>query len=68
MYKKGESAYWRAINKDYTGVVVGFYKDYAVVRIDGSEKSTLLDNRQPTTLTKNPDKAGGPGESPGNRY
>lgn len=44
-YKVGERVSWRSINRDFTGVVKGFYKSFAVVAIDGSGKRTLLDNR-----------------------
>ena len=63
MHKIGERVTWKAINRNYTGVVVGFYKDFAVVEIDGSGKRTLLDNK-PSTNQK-PAKDGGPGGSPG---
>ena len=49
MHKIGERVTWKAINRNYTGVVVGFYKDFAVVEIDGSGKRTLLDNRNQKT-------------------
>lgn len=42
----GERVSWKSINKDYMGIVTGFYRDFAVVRIDGSSKSVLLQNKQ----------------------
>lgn len=42
----GERVSWKSINKDYTGIVTGFFRDFAVVRIDGSSKSVLLQNKQ----------------------
>lgn len=49
MYKIGDKASWQSLNRTYTGEVVGFYGPFAVVKIDGSGKSILLDNRQPKT-------------------
>ncbi len=49
MYQIGDKASWQSLNRAYTGEVVGFYGHFAVVKIDGSGKTMLLDNRQPTT-------------------
>lgn len=52
MYQIGDKASWQSLNRAYTGEVVGFYGHFAVVKIDGSGKTMLLDNRQPTTKKK----------------
>ena len=44
-YQVGDKVSWRSINRDFTGVVEGYRGPFAVVRIDGSGKYTLLDNR-----------------------
>lgn len=44
----GDRVSWRSLNREYTGVVTGFRRDFAVVRIDGSEKSVLLNNKKDT--------------------
>ena len=46
----GDRVSWRSLNREHTGVVTGFRKDFAVVRIDGSEKSVLM------STTKTPKK------------
>ena len=46
----GERVSWKSINKDYTGIVTGFFRDFSVVRIDGSSKSVLLQNKQSNNL------------------
>lgn len=43
-YKQGERVTWRGINRDYTGVVEGFFGAFAVVRVDQSGKAVLLAN------------------------
>ena len=43
-YKQGERVTWRGINRDYTGVVDGFFGAFAVVRVDQSGKAVLLAN------------------------
>lgn len=49
MYKQEERVTWRGLNKHLSGIVTGFYLGYAVVRVDGSGKSILLQNQfQPT--------------------
>ena len=40
--KLGDHVSWKAINRDYTGVIVGSYRGFALVKIDGSEKHILL--------------------------
>lgn len=40
--KLGDHVPWRSINRDYTGVIVGSYRGFALVKIDGSEKHILL--------------------------
>ena len=42
MYSIGQQVSWRGINRDYTGVIVGFFGPYAIARIDGTGKSMLL--------------------------
>ncbi len=44
LYKQWERVTWRGINRDYTGVVEGFFGAFAVVRVDQSWKSVLLAN------------------------
>ena len=44
-YQVGDKVSWRSINRDFTGVVEGYRGPFAVVRIDGSGKHTILDNR-----------------------
>ena len=44
MYKIGDTATWRGINREYTGVIVGFHGPFAVARMDGSARSVLLYN------------------------
>lgn len=46
MYKQGERVFWKAINRDYSGVVVGFHGPFAIVRIDGSTKIVLIGGPQ----------------------
>lgn len=51
MYSIGQQVSWRGINRDYTGVIVGFFGPYAIARIDGTGKSMLLQN-EPFTPKK----------------
>ena len=44
LYKQGERVTWRGINRDYTGVVDGFFGAFAVVRVEQSGKAVLLAN------------------------
>lgn len=44
-YQVGDKVSWRSINLNFTGVVEGYNGPFAVVRIDGSGKYILLDNR-----------------------
>lgn len=44
MYKIGDTATWRGINREYTGVIVGFHGPFAVARMDGSARVVLLYN------------------------
>lgn len=52
MYQIGDKASWRSVNRDYTGVIVGFHGNFAIARINGSGKSVLLQNK-PLTPKKN---------------
>lgn len=40
--KIGDRTSWESINRNYSGIVIGFYRAYAVVQIDGSEKCVLI--------------------------
>ena len=51
--KKGDRVSWRSLNRRYSGEVTGFYKTFAVVRIDGSGKSVLLFNNSITSREPN---------------
>lgn len=44
-YKIGERVIWRSLNRHYTGEVTAIQGIFAVVRIDGTEKSVLLQNK-----------------------
>ena len=43
-YNKGDRVAWKSLNRDYTGCVVGFYQDFAVVLLDGDGRHILLQN------------------------
>ena len=43
-YKEGDRVSWRAINRECTGTVTGFYRTFAVVVPDGSQGVVLLQN------------------------
>jgi hypothetical protein len=40
----GERVTWRGLNREYSGTVVGFYRDCAVVELP-TGKRVLLDNK-----------------------
>ncbi len=44
MYKIGDIATWRGINRDYKGEIVGFYGPFAIARIEGTASEMLLYN------------------------
>ena len=46
-YKIGDRVSWKAMNRDYSGTVTGFYRSFAVAQIDGTRKCVLLDNKEP---------------------
>jgi hypothetical protein len=41
----GERVTWRGLNREYSGTVVGFYRDCAVVELP-TGKRVLLDNKR----------------------
>lgn len=43
-YTIGDRVSWSSINRDYTGTVTGFFRAFAVVKIDGTGKTVLLQN------------------------
>ena len=63
-YHIGERVSWDSLNKTYSGEVIGFDRHYAVVRIDGSTKATLLTNEEPTLKNKRYDKNNGKSGAP----
>lgn len=38
----GERISWRGLNRNYTGIIIGNRHGFALVKIDGTEKSVLL--------------------------
>lgn len=54
---------WCGLNKHHSGIVTGFYSDFAVVRVDGSGLSVLLQNK-PINPNLNAPERTGRGASP----
>ena len=42
--KIGERVTWRGLNREYSGTVVGFFREWAVVELPNG-KRVLLDNK-----------------------
>ena len=53
MYKQGDRVFWKAINRNYSGVVVGFHGPFAIVRIDNSNKVILYGEPKTNKKWKN---------------
>ena len=43
-YSIGERVAWKAINRGYSGEVIGFDRAFAVVLVDGTGRHCLLQN------------------------
>ena len=44
IHKAGDRVFWRSVNQDCSGTVVGFRGPFAIVRPDNSEGVVLIQN------------------------